>query len=84
MVERAEAKQMNRAASSLLIPDPRFGILNRALYPNEDTPSISATIPVRTLTTHKFATLNYILSLLISPTLIIFIIVTINLVRWSG
>lgn len=36
MIERAEAKQVNRAASSLLFPESEFGIAEDGTCPSED------------------------------------------------
>jgi hypothetical protein len=36
MVETAEAKQLSRAASSLLFPELDFGVADNGTYPSED------------------------------------------------
>jgi len=44
MVETAEAKQVSRAASSLLFPELDFGTADNATYPSEDLPGVLARI----------------------------------------
>jgi hypothetical protein len=40
MVETAEAKQVSRAASSMLVPELDFGIADNGTYPSEDFQSL--------------------------------------------
>jgi len=44
MVETAEAKQVSRAASSLLFPGLEFGVANNGTYPSEDFQQVLARI----------------------------------------
>jgi len=50
MVETAEAKQVSRAASSLLFPELAFGIAANGTYPSEDFLGPSQNAPSLLLT----------------------------------
>jgi hypothetical protein len=44
MVETSEVKQVSRAASSVLFPEPDFGVADNGTYPSEDFQRVLAQI----------------------------------------